>query len=103
MTDAVEITTFHLASGHTLKSFIDANADVDAWLVRQQHFVSRRILQRPDGEIVDVLIWTSKAAGIDGAERLMAELPDSPVHAAIDQATVSWSVTSTSHHVGVAA
>jgi len=103
MTDAVEITTFHLASGHTLKSFIEANADVDAWLVRQPNFVSRRILQRPDGEIVDLLVWTSKAAGVDGAERLVTELTGSPVHAAIDQATVSWSVTSTSHHVGAAA
>jgi hypothetical protein len=99
MTDGIEITTFHLTPGQTLASFIAANADVDAWLLRQPEFVSRRIAQRPDGMIVDLLIWTSEQGGIAGAQRLMAELPHSPVHAAIDQNTVSWSVVSASHRV----
>jgi hypothetical protein len=103
MTDGIEITTFQLADGQTLESFIAANADVDAWLVRQPGFVSRRIAQRPDGVVVDLLIWGSEQAGVDGAQRLMAELPDSPVHAAIDQDTVSWSVITTSHRVEAAA
>jgi hypothetical protein len=90
---AIEVTTFRLKRGLTIEDFLTANTDVDAWLLKQPGFVSRRIAQRDDGVVVDVLIWTSVADGEDGAYRLMIELADSPVHAAIDQRTVDWTVS----------
>lgn len=90
---AIEVTTFSLKPGLTIEDFLTANADVDAWLLKQPGFVSRRIAQRDDGVVVDVLIWNSVADGQDGAARLMVELADSPVHSAIDQRTVDWTVS----------
>ena len=89
--DAVELTTFRL-NGCTLAEFIEANTEVDDWLRRQPGFRSRRIAERDDGEIVDVLVWESVEAGEDGASRLMRELAHAAVHSMIDQASVSWSV-----------
>lgn len=43
--------------------------------------------------VVDVLVWKSVADGEDGAARLMVELAESPVHAAIDHRTVDWTVS----------
>lgn len=90
---AIEVTTFKLKRGMAMEEFLAANADVDAWLLKQPGFVSRRIAQRDHGGIVDVLIWNSVADGEDGAARLMVELADSPVHAAIDQRTVAWTLS----------
>jgi hypothetical protein len=89
--DAVEVTTFRL-EGCTLEAFIAANAEIDDWLRRQPGFRSRRIAERADGEIVDVLVWDSVDAGEQGASRLMRELAHSVVHSMIDQSSVSWSV-----------
>jgi len=97
---AIEVTTFRLTSGLTVADFILANIDVDAWLLKQTGFVSRRIAEREDGVIVDTLIWASVRDGEDGAARLMTELGDSPVHAAIDQRTVDWTVSPIHHAIG---
>lgn len=99
MTEAVEITTFRLAKGVTMQGFIDANEDIDAWLLEQSGFVSRRICQRDDGTIIDVLVWTSAKAGRKAAECVVTEMARSPVHAAIDQFTVDWSVSAVHHAV----
>jgi hypothetical protein len=90
---AIEVTTFKLQRGLMTEDFLLANTDVDAWLLKQPGFISRRIAQRDDGVIVDVLVWKSVADGEDRAARLMVELADSPVHAAIDQRTVDWTVS----------
>jgi hypothetical protein len=97
MTEAVEITTFRLAAGLSMKRFIKANEDIDAWLLEQPGFVSRRICQREDGTVVDVLVWKSAAAGRKAANGVVTEMAHSPVHAAIDQSTVDWSVSSVCH------
>jgi hypothetical protein len=97
MTEAVEITTFRLAKGLKMRDFIDANRDIDAWLMDQPGFVSRRICQRDDGTIADMLIWTSAAAGRKAAAGVVTEMAGSPVHAAIDQSTVDWSVSPVHH------
>lgn len=96
---ALEVTTFKLRSGLTVADFITANTDVDAWLLKQPGFVSRRIAERDDGVIIDMLIWASVRDGEDGAVRLMVELAGSPVHAAIDQRTVDWTVCPIHHAV----
>lgn len=90
---AIEVTTFNLQRGLKIEDFLVANTYVDAWLLKQPGFVSRRIAQRDDGVVVDVLVWKSVADGEDGAARLMVELADSPIHAAIDQRTVDWTVS----------
>jgi len=92
MNEAIEITTFKLIRKATLTDFIAANADVDAWLLRQPGFRSRRIAQRDNGVIVDLLFWDSPEQAEAAMHRLIDELSDSPVHALIDQRTVSWSV-----------
>ncbi|MGB7196595.1 MAG: hypothetical protein WBD81_24335 [Collimonas pratensis] len=98
MKEAIEITTFKLA-GYSCADFIAANADVDAWLKRQPGFRSRHVAEREDGTIVDMLLWDTVAHGTDAMQRLMDELADSPVHAMIDQDTVSWSVTPVRHRM----
>lgn len=97
--DAIEVTTFRLRHGLEIADFIAANADVDAWLLRQPGFLSRRIAQGADGLVVDMLIWSSARDGEDAAARLLAELPASPVHEAIDQRTVSWIVSPVFHRL----
>lgn len=97
--EAIEVTTFKLNRGLTVEDFIAANADVDAWLLRQPGFLSRRIAQRDDGIVIDLLIWASARDGEHAADRLMQELVDSPVHAAIDQRTVAWTVSRVQHQL----
>lgn len=97
--DAIEVTTFKLTPGLTIDDFVAANADVDAWLLKQPGFISRRIAQRGDGVVIDLLIWASVSDGETAAARLMDELSASPVHAAIDQSTVSWTVSAVHHRL----
>ncbi|MBG7620824.1 hypothetical protein I5R65_15260 [Herbaspirillum sp. AP02] len=99
MAQAIEITRFHLAAGVTMKQFIAANADVDEWLRQQPGFILRRICVQDDGMVVDMLLWTSVANGQRAARGIVTELAGSPVHAAIDHATVDWSVRSCQHAV----
>lgn len=49
---AIEVTTFRLTNGLSIEDFLAANADVDAWLLKQPGFLSRRIAQRDDGVVV---------------------------------------------------
>ena len=99
MKPAIEITTLKLTKGGSLADFIDAYADVDPWLQQQPGFVSRMLTQQSDGTIVDILIWERVTQARSSAQRLMRELADSPVHAAIEQHTVHWSVAPIGHMV----
>lgn len=53
--EAIEIVTFRLMEGATFAHFADANREVDAWLLRQPGFRSRRIGQPHGSCIVDLL------------------------------------------------
>ena len=99
MAEAMEITTFFLAKNVTMKGFIAANADVDAWLKQQPGFILRRITQRADGLVTDMLLWTSAKNSERAAHGIVAELAGSPVHAAIDHSTVDWWVNVCRHRV----
>ena len=46
---AIEVTTFNLRRSLTIEDFLLANTDIDAWLLKQPGFVSRRIARRHDG------------------------------------------------------
>jgi hypothetical protein len=98
MTEAIEVTTFRL-NGQSCTQFVAANADIDAWLKRQPGFRSRRIAERDDGTIVDVLVWASVEAGRNAASGIMTEMGHSPVHAMIDQRTVDWTVAPVRHSI----
>lgn len=100
MSEAMEITTFRLTKGVSMKAFIAANTDVDAWLQQQPGFILRRMTQRPDGLVTDMLLWKSAKDGERAAHGIVTELASSPVHAAINQATVDWSVAACRHRVG---
>jgi hypothetical protein len=95
----MEITTFKLRD-HSCAAFIAANTAIDNWLKRQPGFQMRRIAERPDGTVVDLLIWDTVADGRQAMTRLMHELADSPVHNMIDQQTVSWNVFPVQHQLG---
>jgi hypothetical protein len=100
MIEAIEITTFKLVRGLSPEEFVAANADIDEWLKRQPGFQSRRIAALDDGSIVDMLIWDSADCGRDAAGRIMEEMGHSPVHAAIDQGSVVWSIAQVRHQLG---
>ena len=99
--EAIEIVTFRLVEGASFAGFVEANREVDAWLPLQPGFRSRRIGQERSGCVVDVLLWDTEAAARTALRKLMDELADSPVHALIDQATVSWTLAEIGHrHAG---
>lgn len=99
MPSAAEITTFRLTAGLTLDAFIAANADIDPWLQVQPGFISRHICAREDGVVVDLLLWESVEAGHRAASGVTTEMAASPVHAAIDQSTVTWTIAEARHVV----
>lgn len=93
----MEIVTFRLMRGVTFADFVNANRDVDAWLLMQPGFRSRRVGEQPGRYIVDMLLWDSEAAARTAMNKLMEELCDSPVHALIDQDSVTWTVAEVRH------
>lgn len=101
MSEAVEVVSFKLA-GCSVAQFVAANAGMDAWLARQPGFRSRRIAEAADGSIVDVLVWASRAQAQAALVRMLRETADSPVHAMIDQGSVSWSLATVRRCAAVA-
>jgi hypothetical protein len=96
-TEGIEITTFKI-KGCTFAEFIKANASIDDWLKKQSGFQSRRIAEKEDGGIVDMLIWNSVQEGTDAMNRIIVETADSKVHSLIIQGTVSWNMYPV-HHI----
>jgi hypothetical protein len=99
MTEVLEITTLRLAKGLTAADFIDANADINAYLQRQPGFRWRRIVQRDDDTIVDIVAYDDITHARAGAAGITGEMGDSPVHDTIDHSAVDWQLTSVRQHV----
>lgn len=89
-TQAAEVTIFRLKPGFTSAQATAAGRDIDAWLRRRPGFVSRTMLQKPDGSIIDVVVWKSVEDGQSSSERLMDETATSDFHAMVEPASVSW-------------
>jgi len=87
---AAEVTVFRLKPGLGSSQAIAAGRDIDAWLRRQPGFVSRTMLEEPDGSIMDVVIWESEQDGHSSSERLTDETATSPFHDLVDPASVRW-------------
>ncbi|EWT02694.1 hypothetical protein N865_04500 [Intrasporangium oryzae NRRL B-24470] len=99
MTEVLEITTLQLAGGLTAADFIDANTDINAYLRRQPGFRWRRIVQREDRTILDIVAYDDLARARAGAAGITGEMGDSPVHDTIDHSTVDWQMTTVLQHV----
>jgi hypothetical protein len=97
--EVLEITTFSLAPNVTAADFLAANADINAYLKRQPGFLWRRVAQRDDETIVDIVAYASREDAESGSRGIVGEMADSPVHATIDHATVDWQLTSTLQQV----
>jgi hypothetical protein len=95
VTEVLEITTFSLAPHVTAADFLAANSDINAYLKRQPGFLWRRITQRDDQSIVDIVAYASREDAERGSSGIVGEMADSPVHATINHATVDWQLTAT--------
>ena len=100
MTEVLEITTLRPAPGLTAADFVAANADINEYLKRQPGFLWRRIVERDDGMVVDIVAYDSLANAERGAAGITGEMAGSPVHATIDHGTVDWQLTSVLDRVG---
>ncbi|MFD4224529.1 hypothetical protein [Streptomyces griseus] len=99
MAETLEITTLRPAPGLTADHFVQANADIDAYLKRQPGFLRRRIVETDDGRIIDIVAYDSLPHARAGAAGITGEMADSPVHATIDHDSVDWQLTTALHHV----
>ena len=98
MSEALEMTTFRLISGLAGTDFVNANADINAYLRRQPGFRWRRITEDDDGTITDIVAWDSITDGQRSAKGIMTEMANSPVHATIDHATVEFRIVPVLQH-----
>ncbi|MBZ6284850.1 hypothetical protein [Streptomyces olivaceus] len=99
MAETLEITTLRPAPGLTAADFVQANADIDAYLKRQPGFLWRRIVETDDGRVIDIVAYDSLPHARTGAVGITGEMADSPVHATIDHDSVDWQLTTALHHV----
>lgn len=99
MDEILEMTSLRPAPGLTTADFVAANADIDRYLRRQPGFLWRRIVERGDGTIVDIVAYDSQEHAERGADGITGEMGNSPVHAAIDQSSVDWQFTRVVHAV----
>jgi hypothetical protein len=97
-TEGIEITTFKIR-GCSFNEFITTNADIDEWLKKQPGFQPRRIAEKEDGSIADMLIWDSVEEGTKAMHLIMTEMGHSAVHKMIDQRTVSWNIYPVHHRM----
>ncbi len=80
---SLEIVTFRLAGGR-VDEFVAANASINEWLRRQPGFLWRRLAERDDGRLVDVVLWQSHAAALAAGGKMMEEMAQSLAMSMID-------------------
>lgn len=85
-----EITSFRMKPGITALQAVETGRDIDAWLRRQQGFVSRLMVGNADGTITDIVVWLTEKDGRNSSGRLMAETASSRFHGLVDGASVDW-------------
>ncbi|MFF2189393.1 hypothetical protein [Streptomyces sp. NPDC058155] len=99
MAETLEITTLRPAPGRTAADFVEANADIDAYLKRQPGFLWRRIVETDDGRVIDIVAYDSLPHARAGAAGITGEMADSPVHATIDHDSVDRQLTTALHDI----
>lgn len=99
MPEILEVTTLRPAPGLTPEDFVAANADINEYLRGRPGFRWRRIAVRDDGTVLDIVAYDSIEHARSGAAGITVEMGGSPVHEAIDHATVDWQFTTVLLHV----
>ena len=99
MSETLEVTVLRPAPGLTSADFVAANDDINGYLRRQPGFLWRRIAETTDGRIVDIVAYDSPQHARSGAAGITGEMGASPVHDAIDHATVDWQITTVLQHL----
>ena len=99
MSETLEVTTLRPAAGLTTADFVAANEDINDYLLRQPGFLWRRIVATTDGRVIDIVAYDSLEHARAGAAGITGEMAGSPVHDAIDHATVDWQLTTVLQHV----
>jgi hypothetical protein len=65
---------------------------MDEWFAEHPGFISRSIAERPDGSVLDIVLW----ATMDDAEAAFAHLinviEELPFYRMIDLSTLDWSL-----------
>jgi hypothetical protein len=97
--EILEITTLRPAPGLTPEDFVAANADINDYLRGRPGFQWRRIVVRADGTVLDIVAYDSIEHARSGAAGITGEMGGSPVHDAIDHATVDWQFTTVIQYV----
>lgn len=75
------------------KDFVEANADINAYLQRQPGSLWRRIVETDDGRIIDIVAYDSVPHARAGAAGITGEMEDFRVHTTIDHDSVDWQRT----------
>lgn len=87
----IEIVSFRVLDGTSQRDFLAAAAGTDAALRLQPGFVSRKLLQSPDGTWIDLVEWKDLPKAQAAAQAMMEEPSFRPFMAMIDPATVKMS------------
>jgi hypothetical protein len=88
--ETAELTVFRLKKGHGAEDVRKAGRDIDRWLRRQPGFVSRSMVEHPDGSIIDIVVWRTEQEGRSSAARLLGETAASAFHDMVESDTVQW-------------
>lgn len=91
MDATVEIVEFKLVPSVSTEKFLTANGEVEAWVKRQDGFISRRLCLRGDGTWIDIVLWRSEQSAKLAAEHISTELGQSAFMCMIDFGSVKMS------------
>jgi hypothetical protein len=69
MIPTVGLTRFRLKK-QSCEEFINAYSGIDAWLIQQEEFISRRIAERDDGTILDIYFRSWVRVRVDDCQNL---------------------------------
>lgn len=88
-TPVLELVSFRLTQGADPADFVSHAMATEPLLRRQPGFVSRKLVQTPEGLWTDIVEWASLEAATAAAKVVLSDPSFAPFIAAIDMATVS--------------
>ncbi|MHB1103083.1 MAG: hypothetical protein ACYC0C_10005 [Devosia sp.] len=86
----LELVTFCTANTEPAR-FLNANAEINAWLKRQPGFVSRRLAAKDNGNWIDIVLWVDRDAATRAAAKFLDEMAQSEAVSAIDPQSIAMS------------
>jgi hypothetical protein len=88
-TPVLELVSFRLLPGIAPTAFLALARQTEPVLRRQPGYVSRKLVQTPDGLWTDIVEWTSLAHAVEAARIVTTDPGFAPFIGAIDMTTVS--------------